>query len=153
PVKLADCPALRGFTDAISVQCLPQASCPISLRGPPWSGRAGSFQTGPCARLRTSLQGPATGRPYSKLKKIAKQLLAVLGHNGLWMELHSLNRKLLVAQAHDDSIRSGGGHFQTIRARLLVDDQGMIPGRLKSIGQPLKNGPRVVADLRCLAMH
>src|SRR5215471_751257 len=88
-----------------------------------------------------------------KLEKVRKNPLAVLGHDGLGMELYALNRKCLVPESHNHSIRRGRRYLQAIRARVLVYYQRVIPGRFEPVRQPLKDRSGIMAYFRGLAMH
>lgn len=77
----------------------------------------------------------------------------MLGHYGLGMKLYAFDRILAVPQSHYQSVRRSGGHFESIRHTVLVDDQGVISCRFESVRQPTKDRCRIVADFARLAVH
>ena len=69
------------------------------------------------------------------------------------MKLDPLDLHLAMPQAHNETIGRGGGDFQAGGEAFTLDDQRMVTGGLKGIGQAFENGPAVVMDLAGLAMH
>src|ERR1700687_5217953 len=73
------------------------------------------------------------------------------------MELHALNREILMSQAHDDScsvfVRSPGADFEIVGQAVFGDDQRVIAGRGHRRGQAAKDGLAIVLNLTGLAVH
>ena len=98
---------------------------------------------------------PLAGRRQTgyKLEKILQQLLPLEREDRFRMELHAVDRKFAVTQAHDFLFRGLGGDFEIVGKCLAADDEGMISGRLERIRQPRENPVAVVKDRRCFAVH
>src|SRR6195256_3372902 len=73
------------------------------------------------------------------------------------MELHTLNREILMSQAHDDAgsvfVRSPCADFQIAWQIRLGDDQRMVARRGHRRRQAAKNGLAIVLDLTGFAVH
>ncbi len=50
----------------------------------------------------------------NKIQKILQEFMTLFGKNGLWVELHPMNRKLPVGQAHDFLVIGPGGDLKRI---------------------------------------
>src|SRR6267143_5932374 len=90
-------------------------------------------------------------------QEICHQFLPLVRKHPLGMELHTLNREILMSQAHDDAgsvfVRSPCADFQIARQILLGDDQRMIAGRSHGRRQAAKDGLAIVFDLTGFAVH
>ena len=75
------------------------------------------------------------------------------GQDGLRVELDTLNRKIPMTQSHDQSISRRRRDLQTLRQGFAFHHQRMIARRQKTIGQPTKNSPIVMADFARLPVH
>jgi len=73
------------------------------------------------------------------------------------MELHSLDRKLFVAKAHDGAgsifLRRPRAHLKLGRQILLLHDQRVVSGRRHRRGQAVKNAFIIVRDCAGFAVH
>lgn len=66
-------------------------------------------------------------------QKIPQQIVAMLGQNGFWVELHTFDSQGFMAYPHDfldiaKPVLGPGGDFQTLGQAVLVDHQGMVAG-------------------------
>src|ERR1041385_4583842 len=91
-------------------------------------------------------------------KKIAQQVVAVLGQDRLRMELHALDCQHLVAQPHyfvetAILVQRPRGYLENRRYRLFFDDQRVIARRHERIRQTCEYTLAVVIDQRRLAVH
>src|SRR6267378_2601339 len=90
-------------------------------------------------------------------EEIRHQFLPLIRQHALGMELHTLNREILMSQAHDDAgsvfVRSPCADFQIAWQILLGDDQRMVAGRGHRRGQAAKDGLAIVLDLTGFAVH
>jgi hypothetical protein len=88
------------------------------------------------------------------LKKVAEQIVTGLGENALWVILDSLESINPLAHAHDDAAALGeGGNSEVGREGFDICAEGMIPGRLETLGKPAEASPIVMSDLTQLSMH
>src|SRR3954463_3220122 len=83
--------------------------------------------------------------------KVGQQLLADDCQDGFRMKLNSFDRIRSMTQSHDDSVCGMSAHFQTWRN--VRDDQRMITGRGKVLGNSTKNGFAIVNDRAGFSMH
>ena len=95
---------------------------------------------------------PPTSPPLAS-EKILEDVEALLGEDGLGVELHPVQRVLPVPEAHDLPHRGLGRHLQAIRQSVPVDDEGMVAGGLKGGRDALKDVPAVVVNEGCFAVH
>src|SRR5437899_3274605 len=90
-------------------------------------------------------------------QEIRHQFLSLVRQHALGMELHTLNREILMSQAHDDAgsvfVRSPCADFQIAWQILLRDDQRMVARRSHGRSQAAKDGLAIVFNLAGLAMH
>ncbi len=93
---------------------------------------------------------PQTGL---QLQKIFEELFPMRGHDGLRVELDTLNWKIPMTQSHDQSISRRGRDLQTLRQGFAFHHQRMITRRQETIGQTTKDSPIVMTDFACLPMH
>src|SRR5207249_2131633 len=91
--------------------------------------------------------------PILQFEKIAEQVLAGCRENGFGMELHPLHAERSMPEAHDLAFNGLGRHFQAIRNRCPVHQQGVIAGRLKWVGKVMKDGLAVMVDHGGLPVH
>ena len=82
------------------------------------------------------------------VEEILEDQVAVLGGDRLRMELHAVDRIVLVHGAHDDAVLGGGGHLQNVRHGLRRDGQRVIAGRLEGVVDAAEDAAAVVADGR-----
>jgi len=68
------------------------------------------------------------------------------------MELDALNVLFAMLQAHDRAIRQTCGNLQTIGQTVAIDDQRMIPRRLKRRGQARENAALLMGHCTHFAM-
>jgi hypothetical protein len=88
------------------------------------------------------------------LKKVAKKVITGLGENTLWVILDGLESVNAVAHAHDDAaLLREGGDGEIGREGFDICTEGVIPGRLETLGEPAEASTIVVPDLAQLSMH
>ena len=96
-------------------------------------------------------------RGLRQAEEILDHLFAGRCQHALGMELHSLNRKLSMAEAHNDAsailIACPGTDFEVARQVAFPDDQGVITsGSKRRVNSP-KDGSPVVFHRAGLAVH
>ena len=79
---------------------------------------------------------PDTG--FLFIKKPAQNLFAISSHERLRVKLDAIDPMCLVFQSHDITFPVTGSTSEPIGNS--VNNQGVIAGSLKRIGQPLKQG-------------
>src|SRR5438445_2614912 len=89
----------------------------------------------------------------SETQEVAEKFFDGTGQDGFRMELHAFDAKSAVAKAHDLSLCSLRRDFQTGGERLAPDDQRMIAGRFKRVGQIAKDRSLIMTDHGRLPMH
>ncbi len=84
---------------------------------------------------------------------VTHQAVALVGEDRLGMELHPLDGKVPVAQAHDGPVLGPRGDLQLVGQRRRVHDQGVVPGGPERVRQAGQHPPAVVMDEGRLAVH
>lgn len=69
------------------------------------------------------------------------------------MELDAFDRKLPVAEAHDDAVGGFGGNFQAARERAAFDDERMVARGFEILREAAKNRLAVVMNFAGFAVH
>jgi hypothetical protein len=88
------------------------------------------------------------------LKKVAEKVVSGLGENALWVVLDGLESVNAVAHAHDDAaLLRECGNSEVGREGFDICAEGMIPGRLETLGKPTEASTIIVSDLAQLSMH
>src|SRR6201999_1460405 len=91
------------------------------------------------------------------LQEVGEHGVAVLGEDGLGMELHALDahrvREAGVAHAHDLAVVGPGGERQGLRAGLALDRQRVVAVDLEALGQAGEDAFAGGVDLAGLAVH
>src|SRR5579885_201976 len=80
-------------------------------------------------------------------------MLSFGGPDGLGMELHALDAKRAMAEAHDLVFRCASADFEAFGHRIPFDDQRMVAHRVERTWNRFEDGLAVVEDRRGLAMH
>ena len=86
-------------------------------------------------------------------QEIFQHGVAVLGQDGLWMELHTFDIQLSVFDAHDLAIVGPGRDLQVRRTSRALDGQGVVTVDSELRGQPRKHPFLGGGDLTGFAMH
>jgi hypothetical protein len=90
----------------------------------------------------------------AKLKKVAEKVVTGLGENALRMILDGLESVNAVAHAHDDAaFLRVGGNGEVGREGFDICAEGMIPGRLETLGKTAEAPTIIMSDLTQLSMH
>jgi len=77
----------------------------------------------------------------------------VFAANALRVELNPVDLMLFMGNAHDRPIVSSRGDFEAIGQAFRLNRQRMIAGRVKTVGNALKNAFAGVRNAADLAMH
>src|SRR5215207_889965 len=77
----------------------------------------------------------------SEFQKVGQQALALGGEDGLGVELHALNLKAAVAQAHDDAVGRRGRDFEAVGQTLALDDERVVARGGEAVFEPLEDLP------------
>jgi hypothetical protein len=87
------------------------------------------------------------------LQEVAQHRVAVLGEDALGVELHALDRQLLVAHAHDLAVLGPGSDLQHLGAARALDGQRVVAVHRELRGQPSEHALLRGGDDAGLAVH
>ena len=86
-------------------------------------------------------------------EEVAQEGVTVAGEDRLRMELHALDRKHAVAEAHDEAVRRVCRDLQTLRQGLSLQDEAVIAGYGHGLRETLEEAATVVVDSCLMTMN
>ncbi len=86
-------------------------------------------------------------------EEVAQEGVTVAGEDRLRMELHALDRKHAVAEAHDEAVRGMRSDLQTLRQGLSFQDEAVITTYGHGLWEPREEAAPVVVDSGLMTMH